>query len=253
MKRISSLLALAAIVLSSAHAQRKWEPRNTEYHHNQPTLITPGEGTKPPSDAIVLFDGSDLSKWESTRVDTVNGKVVNKPAAWEVKDGCFTVVKGTGDIRTKEVFGSCQLHIEWRSPQVVKGTGQGRGNSGIFFQSIYELQVLDCYDNKTYSNGQAGSIYKQTPPLANACKKPTEWQVYDVIYTAPVFNYKGEVVSPAYITVIHNGVLIQNHTEIKGNTPYVGLPNYEPHGLLPLSLQDHGDLVSFRNIWIRNL
>ncbi|MFV0396560.1 MAG: DUF1080 domain-containing protein [Bacteroidales bacterium] len=252
MKR--TLFFIAAVALaSSAFAQQRWEPRNTEYYHNQPPIITPGEGTKPPSDAIILFDGKDLSAWESTRVDTVNRRRVNRPAEWEVKDGCFTVVRGKGDIQTKEVFGDCQLHIEWRAAVGSTGTGQGRSNSGVFMQSTYEVQVLDCYDNVTYSNGQTGSIYKQTQPLVNACRKPGEWQTYDIIYKAPVFNYKEELVSPAYITVIHNGVVIQNHTEIKGDTPYVGLPKYVPHGRLPIKLQDHGDPVSFRNVWIRNL
>ena len=224
----------------------KWKPEHTEYWHNQPVIVTPGEGANAPSDAIILFDGKDLSEWIHPD---------GSDAQWKVEKGCFTVVKGTGTIQTKRVFGSCQLHIEWRSPAEVDPNkkSQGRGNSGIFLQSRYELQVLDGYNNVTYSNGGAGSIYKQTPPLVNACRKPGEWQVFDIIYTAPEFCGKGDVISPARITVIHNGVLIHNNTIIKGNTPYVGLPVYSPHGRLPLSLQDHGDPVSFRNIWIRDL
>ena len=230
-----------------AQQEFQWKPEHTEYWNNQPLVVTPGEGTKPPSDAIVLFDGKDLSAWQHP-----NGG----EAKWKVENGFFTVVRGTGTIQTKRMFGSCQLHIEWRSPAEVdpQKTGQGRGNSGIFLQNTYELQVLDGYNNPTYSNGGAGSIYKQTPPMVNACRKPGEWQVFDIIYTAPVFcGTKDEVISPARITVIHNGILIHNNTIIKGNTPYVGLPIYKPHGRLPLSLQDHGDPVSFRNIWIRDL
>lgn len=249
-KAILSFLS-ASLLIASISAQTKWQPRNTEYFHNQPPIVTPGDGTKPPSDATILFDGSNLSAWELATPEMVNGKEIYKSATWEVKDGFFTV--GKGSIRTKECFGSCQLHIEWRSPEKVVGDGQGRGNSGIFLQSLYEIQVLDNYNNKTYSNGQAASIYKQTPPLANACRKPGEWQVYDILFTAPEFNHKGEVVKPAYVTVIHNGVLVQNHTELKGTTEYIGLPQYNAHGLLPIVLQDHGNPVSYRNIWIRNL
>jgi hypothetical protein len=242
------ILLIACSFAGSLFAQEfKWKPEHTEYWNNQPVVVTPGEGTKPPSDAIVLFDGKDLSAWES--LDGTEAK-------WKVENGCFTVVAKAGNIQTKRVFGSCQLHIEWRSPAEVdpKKTGQGRGNSGIFLQSRYELQVLDGYNNPTYTNGGAGSIYKQTPPMVNACRKPGEWQTYDIIYTAPEFcGTKGELISPARITVIHNGVLIHNNTVIKGNTPFTGLPKYVPHGRMPLKLQDHGDPVSYRNIWIRDL
>ena len=224
----------------------KWKPEHTEYWNNQPEVVTPGEGAKPPSDAIVLFDGKDLSAWESAD---------GSEAKWKVENGFFTVVAKAGIIQTKRVFGSCQLHIEWRSPAEVNPakTGQGRGNSGIFLQSRYELQVLDGYNNPTYTNGGAGSIYKQTPPMVNACRKPGEWQVYDIIYTAPEFCGKGELISPARITVIHNGIVIHNNTVIKGKTEYIGLPSYSPHGRLPITLQDHGNPVSYRNIWIRDL
>jgi hypothetical protein len=164
------------------------------------------------------------------------------------------VVPKTGGIRTKDSFGDVQVHVEWSAPTVVKGTGQGRGNSGFFFMGKYELQILDSYDNETYTNGMAASIYKQHPPLANAMRPPGEWNTYDAIFTAPRFNQNGMLISPARITVIHNGVLVQNNVELKGPTEYIGIPNYEAHpAALPIHLQDHGDLVSFRNIWVRKL
>lgn len=222
----------------------KWDPKLTEAWETVPKVITPGTGTTAPSDAIVLFDGSNLNEFTHE-----NGT----PAQWEVKDGAMTVKPGSGAIFSKKVFGDYQLHIEFRTPSVVKGEGQGRGNSGIFMQGKYELQVLDCYNNTTYPNGQTGSIYKQSVPLVNACRPPGEWQTYDIIYTAPKFDINGVKVVPAYITVIHNGVVVQNHTEIKGTTEYIGLPKNAAHGDGPLILQDHGDLVSFRNIWIRKM
>ncbi len=211
----------------------------------EPLVVTPGEtDSAPPSDAIVLFDGTDLSHWQGR-----NGK----PAEWEVKDGVMTVVKKKGSIMTKEKFGDCQLHIEWRTPEKVIGSGQKRGNSGIFLQGRYEVQVLDSYNNKTYFDGQAGAIYKQYPPLVNVCRKPGEWQSYDIIYTAPRFDDDGSLASPAFITVLQNGVLIQNHVEIKGKTSGKK-QTYNKHGLHePLMLQDHGNPVSYRNIWIRHL
>lgn len=227
-------------------------PQMTEFWEPQVTVVTPGKPANnafitPPSDAVVLFDGKDLSKW----VDQNGG-----PAKWDVKDGVFTVKKGTGDIQTKDVFNDFQLHIEWSIPAKITGQSQARGNSGIFLQGIYEVQVLDNYNNRTYSNGQAGSIYKQSPPLKNAMRAPGDWNVYDIIYTAPRFKEDGTLFTPAYVTVIHNGVLIQNHTQIKGDTPYIGLPKYTAHGKGPIKLQDHGDPsepISFRNIWIREL
>lgn len=220
-------------------------PEVTEVHEPVPPVVTPGLNNAPPSDAIVLFDGSDLSKWE---------KSDGSAAQWKVEKNYMTVVPGTGGIRTKQGFGDVQLHLEWRSPEIVKGEGQGRGNSGVFMMGRYEIQVLDSYDNYTYPNGQAASIYKQTIPLVNASRKPGEWQTYDIIFTAPRFNEKGRVSHPARITVIHNGVLVQNNVEIWGNTEYIGLPTYTNHpDKLPLGLQDHSDLVSFRNIWIREL
>jgi hypothetical protein len=242
------LMAAGVLAAFAAQAQlqpAKMTPESSELWTPVPRVVTPGAGTAAPSDALVLFDGKDLSNWVSAR----NGG----EAPWTIADGAMTVASGKGDIVTKQEFGDFQLHIEWRSPSVVKGTGQGRGNSGIFMQGIYELQVLDSYDNATYSNGQAGSIYKQTMPLVNATKGPGEWQAYDVIYTAPRFNKDGQMLIPPYITVLHNGVLIQHHTMIQGTTPYVGQPMMTPHGRGPIKLQDHGDLVSYRNIWIREL
>lgn len=219
------------------------DPKDTEVWEPEPRIIKTSNLTAPPADAIVLFDGKNLNEWVSVK----GGK-----AKWEVKDNAMTV-NGTDGIKTVKSFGDAQIHIEWRTPAEVKGDGQGRGNSGIFLQSNYELQVLDSYENRTYSNGQAGAIYKQTMPLVNASKGPGEWQTYDIIYKAPVFNDDGIKVSSAYITVLHNNVLIQNHTEIKGTTPYIGLPQNKAHGKLPLMLQDHSNPVSYRNIWIREL
>jgi len=239
-----SILIVALFICINQVFAQKMEPKDTEIWEPEPTVVTPGEATAPPSDAIVLFDGTNLDNWESAK---------GGEAKWEVSDEAMTVVKGTGVIQTKEVFGDCQLHIEWRSPAEVKGEGQGRGNSGIFLQGIYEVQVLDSYNNRTYSNGQAASIYKQTMPLVNACKPPGEWQAYDIIYRAPIFREDGKLATPGYITVIQNGILVQNHYQIKGHTPYIGLPEYKEHGDGPLSLQDHSNPVSYRNIWIRKL
>jgi hypothetical protein len=239
----SVLLITFFIGISQIYAQ-KMKPQDTEVWEPEPTVVTPGEGTAPPSDAIILFDGTSLDNWESTK---------GGEAKWEVSDGAMTVVKGTGAIRSKVVYGDCQLHIEWRTPIEVKGKGQGRGNSGVFLQGIYEVQVLDSYENRTYSNGQAASIYKQSMPLVNACKPPGEWQTYDIIYKAPIFDEEGKLAAPAYITVIQNGILVQNNYQIKGDTPYIGLPKYEAHEEGPLMLQDHGNPVSFRNIWLRKL
>jgi hypothetical protein len=220
------------------------DPKATEVWEPEVRVVTPGVNGAAPSDAIVLFDGKDLSKWSDLKGET---------SKWTVKDGAMTVAKGTGDIKTKQTFGDIQLHIEWRTPSKVEGEGQGRGNSGIFLQERYELQVLDSYKSRTYSNGQAGSIYKQTPPLANATKGPGEWQVYDVAYVAPKFNSDGTLKSAARITVFHNGVLIQNNTEIQGTTEYIGKPKVVAHEKGPLKLQDHGNPVSYRNIWVREL
>jgi len=254
MKKIM-LTAFSMAAAFAAHAQlqpAKQTPESSELWNPVPRVVTPGKGSPAvsgftaPSDAIVLFDGKNLDQW-------VSGKDGKSAAPWTVGDGAMTVAPKSGDIQTKQTFGDYQLHIEWRTPAKVDRNGQGRGNSGIFMQGVYELQVLDSYNNPTYSNGQAGSIYKQTMPLVNAAVGPGEWQTYDVIYTQPHFNKDGQMTHPPYITVLHNGVLVQNHTAIQGTTPYVGQPKNLPHGKGPISLQDHGNLVSFRNIWIREL
>lgn len=231
------------ILLSNLFSQK--EPEATEVWHPEARVVTPAENNVPPSDAIVLFDGKNLEEWSSMEN--------NAAAEWKVADDCMTVVKEKGNIKTKRKFGDIQLHIEWRTPAVVKGEGQGRGNSGIFFQEKYEVQVLDNYENKTYSNGQAASIYKQSMPLVNACKKPGEWQTYDIIFTAPKFNKDGIKVSAAFLTVIHNGVLVQNHVEVKGSTEYIGQPKNLAHGKASIVLQDHSNPVSYRNVWVREL
>lgn len=241
------LTVFAHTVAQIAEPKQITEPKLTEVWSPEPRIVTSGVGTRPPSDAIVLLGGAGLGEW-------VNDKDSTKTAAWDInKDSSITVKPGAGAIRTKRSFGDCQLHLEFRSPSIVKGESQGRGNSGVFLQSRYEVQVLDNYGNRTYSNGQVGSIYKQSIPLVNASRKPGEWQTYDIIYTAPRFNKDGIRVTPGFVTVIHNGVLVQNHTEIKGTTEYIGLPQNIAHGKAPLFLQDHGDLVSYRNIWIREL
>ena len=206
----------------------------------EPRVVNPGP---PPADAIVLFDGTDLSPWRGEG----GGR-----AAWEVKDGVATV-NGTGSIVTKQSFGDCQLHIDWATPAVVSGEGQGRGNSGVIFQGRYELQILDSYQNRTYFNGQAGALYSQSAPLVNVSRKPGEWQSYDVIFHAPRFDENGKLLKVGTITVLHNGVLVQDHVEIKG--PTAQQPSkYEPHSIKqPLVLQDHGNPIRFRNIWIREL
>ena len=238
---------LLSTVMAFAQPQpAKMTPESTEIWDPVPRIVTPSNNNTAPSDAIVLFDGKNLDSW-------VSSKDSKSAAGWIVADGAMTAVKGAGDVQTKAEFGDYQLHIEFRTPAVVDGNGQGRGNSGIFMQGRYELQVLDSYENRTYSNGQAGSIYKQKMPLVNVCRKPGEWQSYDVIYTAPRFNADGMMTFAPFITVIQNGVVVQNHTEIKGTTPYIGLPEMKIHGDGPIKLQDHSNPTSFRNIWIRKM
>ncbi len=242
------LLVLAVVVSAQTPEPMKMKPEMTEIWDPEIRVITPGETpANAPSDAIVLFDGTNLNEW-------TNGK--GEAAEWTIADGCFTVKKGTGTIKTKRQFEDYQLHIEWRSPAEVVGESQGRGNSGIFMQGIYEVQVLDNYNNRTYRNGQAGSIYKQHPPLVNACKAPGVWQTYDIIYTAPRFNEDGiTYFTPPTVTVLHNGVLVQNNVKMRGPTEYIGVPEYtvKKHGPGSIELQDHGNPVSYRNIWIREL
>jgi hypothetical protein len=221
-------------------------PKLSEYYTPAAPVVTPGKTAQDaPSDAIILFNGKDLSQWQ-------NGKGGTAP--WTLEGDAMVVKPGSGGIQTKRGFGDCQLHIEFRTPAQVSGEGQGRGNSGIFLMDRYELQVLDNYKNTTYVNGQAGSIYKQLPPLVNACKGPGEWQTYDIIFTAPRFYPDGRLQSQARITVLHNGVLVQNNMTLWGTSEYVGSPVYKKHGEKePITLQDHGNLVAYRNIWIREL
>lgn len=241
----------------AAQAQEKAKPEDTEVYTPVPPEVKPGNKCgEAPSDAIILFDGKNLDQW-------VMADDRDKPAEWIVNKGILTVNKKSGNIETKKTFGNYQLHIEWRVPANITGTGQGRGNSGVFLASIgkgdagYELQVLDSYNNKTYTNGQAGSIYKQSVPLANPTLKPGEWNTYDVIWTAPVFGTDGALVSPAKVTVIFNGVVVQNGYELKGPTQYIGQASYnKAHGPSPIKLQAHGDKsepLSFRNIWVREM
>lgn len=262
MKRQYVILAAALVTSVIGNAQNSKqdslvkEAAKTEIWKPEPPIVTPGNtSADAPSDAIILFDGKNLDKWRSVR-DT------NAPAGWTVADGAFTVKKGTGNIETKQKFIDYQIHLEWKIPSNITGTNQARGNSGLFLASTgpgdvgYEIQILDCYNNKTYVNGQTGSVYKQAIPLANACKKPGEWQTYDVIWTAPRFNADGSVKSKGRVTVIHNGVLLQNNTEVNGTTVWIGQPYYKAHGPSPIKLQDHGDPsepISFRNIWVRPL
>lgn len=223
------------------------EPQPFPSPKKEPPVVSPGKtDNDPPSDAIVLFDGKDLSRWRSVRAGA--------DAKWKVNDGYVEVAPRTGDIATKEEFGDCQLHIEWATPSEVKGESQERGNSGVFLMERYEVQVLDSYDNKTYYHGQAGAIYKQHAPLVNASRKPGEWQSYDIVFKAPKFDEQGKVIERARITVLHNGVLIQNNVEIYGNTYHDRPALYIAHASkASLKLQDHGDLVRYRNIWIRPL
>lgn len=255
MKRYALTFFALLLLTPSLWAQvptenKNMKPEDTEYYSPVPEVVTPDHfiSTPPPSDAVVLFDGHSLNKWEDA--DT------GGPAQWTISNGAMTVKPGTGSIQTKQAFEDFQLHLEWRTPPPSKDVGlkgQNRGNSGVFLQSLYEIQVLDSYQSKTYVNGQAGSIYKQYPPLVNACRPPGKWQSYDVIFKAPRFNDNGSLKSPARVTVFQNGVLIQNNVKLKGRTLYIGHPYYKKHGPLPLKLQDHGNPVSYRNIWIRPL
>ena len=240
-------LTYASLLITVFLNAQQGDPKLTEYWKPVPPIVTPGAtASDAPSDAIILFNGKNLDAWESERS--------GQPPQWTLDGNVMTVKPGTGGIRTKQGFGTCQLHIEWRSPSVVKGEGQGRGNSGVFLMGHYEVQVLDSYENSTYVNGQAASLYKQHPPLVNACRKPGEWQSYDILFTAPEFYEDGRLRSPARVTVIHNGVLVQHNAILTGKTQFIGIATYDKHpSELPLTLQDHGDLVSFRNIWVRKL
>jgi len=225
----------------------KWRVHDSK--RPQPRVITPGTESsqqqpgKPPSDAVMLFDGKDLSKWKGSKGN----------AQWKVENGYMEVVPGTGSIETVEHFGDCQLHLELAEPTVIKGESQGRGNSGVFLMGRYEIQVLDCYNNPTYADGSTAGIYGQFPPLVNACRKPGEWQSYDIIWVGPKFEGE-KLISPAYVTVLHNGIVVHHAQKLNGPTGHRNVPLYAPHPPKgPLSLQDHGDLVRYRNIWYRPL
>lgn len=256
MKRIAIIFAalLAGMALQAQDKKEYPKPAPmthdmTEFYEPQPAIVDPGkENGCAPSDAIVLFDGKDLSKWMSPD---------GTEPTWKVKNGVVTVVKENGkDIRTRQEFGSCQLHLEWCTPKNIHGADQGRGNSGVYLQGMYEVQILDCYENVTYANGMVGSIYKQSAPLVNPMRKPGEWNTYDIIYTAPVFKEDGTYLYEPRVTVLLNGILVQNNTAIHGTTEFIGLPRTVKHGDGPIILQMHGDPsegISFRNIWIRDL
>lgn len=254
----SALLGMGILAMAQASYPADYKdprtqgmtPEMSEFYAPQPRKVSPGNAmiAGAPSDAEVLFDGTSLDKWCGS-----NGQ----PAGWTVnEDGTFTVNKKFGDIKTKENFGDFQLHIEWCAPEDIHGSNQARGNSGVYLQGKYEIQILDVYDNETYVNGSAGSIYKQSTPLVNPCRKPGEWNVYDIIYTAPTFKEDGSYRTHPYVTVIFNGVVVQNHQMILGTTEYIGWPKFQAHGDGPIILQSHGDPsepISFRNIWIRKL
>src|SRR6185436_11660849 len=258
-KTIHAFLIISFLTLIAADEPKpvnKPKPEDTEIWEPVPKVITPGPvvSPAPPSDAVILFGGENLDEWV-----TVKDK---SPAQWLVHDGIVTVNKKSGNIETKKSFTNYQLHLEYLIPENVTGKSQGRGNSGLFLASTgggdagYELQIMDSYNNPTYVNGQAASIYKQSPPLVNACRKPGEWQTYDVLWTAPTFNDDGSVKTQARVTVLHNDVLVQNDYHLTGETAYIGKPAYHKHGPTPIKLQAHGDPsppISFRNIWIREL
>ncbi len=231
-------VAVCAMTVCAGGGQKEYK---SGIEWPEPKVVTPGKtDAEPPSDAIVLFDGKDLSKW-------------NNGDKWEIKDGYAIVQKS--DITTKDSFGpEYQLHVEFATPEKVSGSSQGRGNSGVFLANRYEVQVLDSYDNKTYFDGQCASLYKQTPPMVNACRKPGEWQTYEIIFTSPQFAADGKVAKPGLVTVFQNGLVVQNHFELLGNTNYDKPPAYEKHPeKQPIRLQNHGNPVKYRNIWLREI
>lgn len=249
MKYVFLIVVFAALLspASSVFAQLPSGWRAHDLQRPAPQVVDPGENNLPagvPSDATVLFDGSNLQQWTSAGGD----------AKWKIKDGAMESVPGGGYLVTKQKFGDCQLHVEWAAPSKPSGKGQGRGNSGVYLMGKYEVQVLDSFENSTYADGSAGSLYGQYPPLVNASRKPGEWQAYDIIFRRPRFDETGKLISPARVTVLHNGVVIQNNEELYGPTNWIQHKDYQPHpAQLPLSLQDHGNPVRFRNIWIRPL
>ena len=273
------LVILAMFIISDLEAQKRElitlsqedfeeiEATATELYRDL-DRVTPGKKGAPPSDAIILFDGSSLDKWQKTFFEysgsmaeyhewlpsLKEGPYVTAPADWKLEEGDLVVVPGTGHLVTKELFGDVQLHIEWLTPKDIAKKSQDYSNSGIFLMGLYEIQILNSFDNETYSNGQAGAIYKQHIPLVNATKPPGNWQEFDIIFSAPKFSNSGNVLNPARITVFHNGVLIQNNVYLTGPTCYIGQAYYVKHPeKLPILLQNHGNPVRFRNIWVRKL
>ncbi|MEQ8472821.1 MAG: DUF1080 domain-containing protein [Marinoscillum sp.] len=246
--------------------ERISQPSTTEVYQDVP-IVSPGITTEPPSDAIVLFDGNNIKEWRSLKlkspakieevksyISQYGNKQGLEDAPWQIDQGELVVLPGTGAIHTQRDFGDIQLHLEWLAPVAEGKRGQQYSNSGIFLMGLYEIQILNSFENQTYSNGQAGSIYKQHAPLANASRPAGEWQVYDLVFTAPRFSEKGSLIIPAMITLFHNGVLVQHNTPIIGPTLYIGSSHYIPHKeKLPLMIQDHGDEIRFRNIWLREL
>lgn len=243
-----SLLIPASFTFGQQVPTMSMKPEMTEIWDPEIRLVNPGEKYGDiPSDAISLFNGKNLGdEWTNLKGEN---------PGWKVENDIVTVVKGTGDIKTKRKFSDFQLHIEWRTPSEVIGESQGRGNSGIFLQEEYEVQVLDNFNNRTYRNGQAGGLYKQYPPLVNVCRKPGEWQTYDIVFTSPIFRENGTYIVPPKVTVLQNGIVVQNSVSLRGPTVYIGIPEYQekPHGPGSIVLQDHGNPVSYRNIWIREL
>jgi hypothetical protein len=255
--RIAAIVALTTIGIATlrieadlaAQVRKEWKIHDLE--RPQPPIVDPGTAStqdqpvRPPSDATVLFDGKDLSRWRSAK---------DEPAKWKVENGYMETVKGSGYIHTAQGFGDCQLHVEWRTPTPPVGESQGRGNSGVYIMGKYEIQVLDSYQNKTYPDGQAGAVYGQYPPLVNASRPPGEWQTYDIVFHRPRFDKDGKLLRPARVTVLHNGVLVQDNVELTGPSDHMKRPPYAAHpDKLPIMLQDHANPVRFRNIWIREL
>jgi hypothetical protein len=252
----AGVLAWAIAATAAMATQDRPRPEDTEVWDPVPPVVAPGPSISPlpPSDAVVLFDGTNLDEW----VNVGDGS----PAGWTVADGVMTVVKRAGNIETRRRFTNYQLHLEWRVPPDITGSDQARGNSGLFLGSTgggdagYELQILDSFRNDTYVNGMAGSVYKQSVPLANPARPPGEWQTYDVVWHAPVFDPDGHLEEPARVTAFLNSVLVQDNFELAGETVFIGAPRYRPHGASPIKLQAHGDPsppISFRNIWVREL
>jgi len=244
-----AFLMAAMPQVARAQIDPKW--RIHDEARPPPPVVAPGTTSTPeaagqaPSDAVILFDGRDLSQWMQQD---------GSPAKWKVENGYFEVVSGSGSIYTRQGFGDCQLHLEYREPLPATGQGQGRGNSGVFLMGLYEIQVLDSYENRTYADGQAAAVYGQYPPLVNASRPPGQWQSYDIVFHSPRFGKDEKLLQPAHLTMFHNGVLVQDNVELSGPTGHRVRPPYKAHAAkLPLFLQDHGNPVRFRNIWIRQL